>query len=104
MRGAALTDGAMHTAKLEKEYSLGEGGEASWEGSAEKRPGNSVGINVERKAGGHGVVRKVKLNIPNSNLQRRWENVSCNEPHQLTPLISVYQVNLLSYRDYLVDL
>lgn len=46
MRGAALTDGAMHMAKLEKEYSLGEGREGgilgrecrkkAWEFSGDK--------------------------------------------------------------------
>lgn len=75
---------------LGKEYSLGEGRETSWEGSAAKRPGSSVGIK-ERKAGGHGAVGKVKLNISNSNLQRGRESVSYNEPHQLTPVISVYR-------------
>lgn len=89
---------------LGKEYSLGEGGKAAWEGSAAKRPGNSVWTDTERKAGEDGLLGKVKLNIANSNLQRRWESVSYNEVHQLSPVISVHQVNLLSHRDCLVNL
>lgn len=65
---------------LGKEYSLGEGGEAAWEGGPAKRPGNSARTNAERKAGEDGLLGKVKLNIPNSNLQRRWKSVSYKAP------------------------
>lgn len=103
MRGAALTGGAMDMANT-WERPLGEGGEAAWEGGAAKKPGKSVGRSVERKAGKDGLLRKVKFNIPDSNLQRRWESVSYNKLHQVTTVSPVYQMNLLSYRDYLVDL